>query len=315
MRALLRLALPISFSLLLQLATGIVATAVLGRLGELELAVGGLAMACLFTPLLIVNGVTSSVGISVAAADGAHDWTTAGACLRAGTLLAGLFALPLVILLLSVPVLLGWLHYDPILVTASGVPLMVLSVAAVPLAVGNVFRQFFAAVLKPRVTVWAALAGLVAFTAAALPGLKVADPSLGMFLVMLGYPVSAAVSLAVYVAAARRPELQRYFARQAPWAGCGTQVRQLFALGLPIGLSFAVESSVLGASSLVAARLGPTALAIHSLALRWTYISFVLAVGVSQATLIGSREPIPGTMPGSSPPGTACSSPARCLEP
>ncbi|MEA3117880.1 MAG: multidrug resistance protein family [Paraburkholderia sp.] len=104
-----RLAAPLAIAQLSQMAMGVTDTIMLGSLGPGALAAGGLGAGFFFVVVTLLQGVLSSVSVSVANARGAHADHRVPHIYWTGLLLSALLAVPAFVLLsLAQPILLAF---------------------------------------------------------------------------------------------------------------------------------------------------------------------------------------------------------------
>jgi MATE family multidrug resistance protein len=83
------------------------------------------------------------------------------------------------------------------------------------------------------------------------------------------------------LAIARAPRIPK---RLLDWHA-GIALRQVLALGLPVGAIFFTETLLFTASSVLMAYFGSSALAAHGIVLLWLNIALMIPIGLSQAAM------------------------------
>lgn len=282
------LAMPIIFAQLALIGMNLVATMLIGRLGGGALAVGGLANTFFFTATVIGNGVISSVGVMAGQADALKRPDQAGLYAHQGIrlgLATGLAGMPLLWLM---PELLAALGYDAALVGELRRYLPILSLGLAPYICLTGLRYFMAAVGRPRIATLIALAGVglvwvfgegLIFGRFGMPALGLIGGAFAMVLAMVGM---LAMFLAVLLL---HPAFRSYRVLwRAGWNW--PELRELFQLGWPAGLTAGFETLFFTTTSALAARFTAPELAAHAIANQCIVVTFMCAVGLSQATMV-----------------------------
>ena len=301
--ALLRLATPIAIAQLSQMAMSLTDSILLGGLGAGALAAGGLAAGLFFTCMVVLQGVQMAASVRIAQrlgskageskaggarATGAREGG-AGPIMASALLLALLMSLPSVLLLGQVGWLMHRLGEPPVLAHDVAAYLGVLRWAA-PAALAGIglMRAVLpaldaAGLLLRTMPAMAVLNGLLNY--GLIHGLSAQGVRL---LPRLGFLGSAlATTFTLYLASAvlvvlllRRPGMR---ALLHPFRPHLVECRLLLRLGAPIALTIAAEVLLFQAAGLMAARLGPAALAAHQIALNVASTTFMLPLALSQA--------------------------------
>ena len=288
----LRLAGPLAVAQLAQMAMGLTDTVMLGALGGDALAAGGLGMMLYISVTILLQGMLTSVSIVVAQARGAGDDGAVAPAYWAGLGMS---------LLLSVPAWAVFSLSGPLL-RAAGQPaelvrdtaayMDVLRWATPGTMVGiGLMRAYLPAIGQGAVLLWVALAAAVAngvlcwgliHGAWGLPAMGMAGSAMATVLVMTGM---AAVLLAWLHG---RPALRRFAAWRRPEAAL---LRRMAGLGLPVTGTFAVETGLFLAISLLIGQLGAAPLAAHQIALSIASVSFMIPLAIGQAAnvRVGNR--------------------------
>ena len=288
--ALVRLALPIAGSNLLQRGVGIVDTLMVGRLGAAELAAVGLSQLLIFFLMALVYGLGIGCTVSVAYHTGAGDQDERARAIRASLLLglaasAGLTILGLVVseptarfLGASGPVLTLTVEYLVITWTFFIFKVMLHMVASIfygvgdsrtPLAVIVFVNLIHVGIAFPLVFGWAGVPRM------GVPGAAFASVVSEAF---------GAVSLLVI--AFRRG----WLSWRGRW-GDAVEVRRIVSIGSPaMGERLVTHGMQLVYAKLVIA-FGVAAYAAHQVGLNIEALSFLPALGFAQAatTVVGQR--------------------------
>ena len=306
--ALLRLAVPLMATQLVQVLMVFTDTLMMGLLGPAALAGGGLGAASYSFISISCVGVSVAAGSLVAMRLGAGDQRGVRQVTQAGLWLALVMGL-LAGLLLSMlaPLLLG-LGQQAHNVAAAMQYLQALRFALPGYLLFTVLRGYSAALGKPgpvlAITLCGSLAN-IALNYALLHGLA-GLPRLGLFGIGLATALvmnGMALLMALYIAWQpfyRRYALLRGILRPG-WAALRANLR----LGLPIGAIYALESLLFVVAALCMGALGDLQLAAHQIAVQTVYVAFMLPTGIAYACTfrIGLHlpdRPAPGGRPAAS---------------
>ena len=279
-----RLASPLAIAQLAQMAMGITDTVMLGSLGGDALAAGGLGESLFITVCVVLQGVMTALAVLVSQARGAGRDGQVPVLYCTGMLLA---------LLLVVPGFALFSVAEPLLL-AVGEPAALAHDAgrfvgvlrwATPGALleMGVMRAFLPAIDRGGLVLWVSLASATGNGALCygfvhgawgLPALGLRGPALAT---VLSLTVGALALLGLLHG---RPGLRRFVAWRCP------RLRLLGAmlrLGLPVSATFAVETGLFLAITLLVGQLGPVALAAQQVALNILSVAFMVPLAIAQA--------------------------------
>ena len=280
----LRLAAPLAVAQLSQTAMGVTDTVMLGRLGGDALAVGGLATNLFFVPVLVLQGVLTSVSVLVAHAQGAGRPERVPGLYQSGLVLALLLSLPAFVLMgLAEPILLA-LGEPPALARDVARYLDVLRWGAPAALVGvGLMRALLPALGRGRWLLGAAPLGAVANGVLGwglihglwgLPTLGAIGPAAATVAVLWG--MTAGLLAALHL----RPAARHHVSPGRPNA---RDIGEMLRLGLPVGVTVGVETGLFTATGLLAGLLGPASLAAHQVALNVAVTAFMVPLAIGQA--------------------------------
>jgi len=280
------------------MAFAVVDTVLSGHASSVDLATLGLGLSVYFTVFVGLMGATSALNPIVAQHFGGERLAAIGA-----TYVQGLWMALLLSALGMVPLLLGnvwlpWLH-APSEVEAHVARFLRILALGLPGAL--MFRAIYAvntAVSRPHVVMALQLSGLV---------LKVCLSTLlilgGFGLPRMGAIGAAVASVVVFwalflmgFAYMRRTPFYDRFTIHWAWPRWSAQ-REILQLGIPMSLSYALESTSFTAITLLAARLGTTVMGGHQVVANLAAVCFMLPLSLSVATAtltaqaIGAEDP------------------------
>ena len=288
-RALLALGLPLIGSHLAQMALHVTDTILLGRYGVTELASVVIATTFFFVIFIFGSGFGKAVTPLVAAAVGRGDELQVRRDARMGMWLSIGFSL------LTAP--LFWFSGD--LLLAMGQKPEVAANAQDFLRIGGwgmapallvmALKGYLAALGRTQVALWITVAAVgvnFVFASALIFG-KWGAPEMGVrgaALASVTVQVLTAVAVAIY--AGWLPELRRFRLFQRFWRPDWHALRQVFKLGMPIGLTSLAEGGMFEASAIMMGWVGTVQLAAHGIALQAAALTFMVHLGLSNATTV-----------------------------
>lgn len=279
------LALPLVLSQISSMAMNIVDTVLAGRHGPVTLAAVGVGSAVWSVVILVSIGVLMAVPPTISQLNGANRRADIGPVFRQALWLALALGVGLFFVVRGGAIALG-----PLGITAEARPeavafLQAISWGAPGLALYFCLRNLSEGVAWTLPSMVAGLAGLAALVPLGW-GLMFGA---GLGAAGLGYAVATVLSLqsaalALYLWRSPRFSDLQLFARFDPprWA----PIRELLALGLPMGVSVFMEGSLFVATALIIGTLGTTQMAAHQVAILAASLFFMVPLGVAMATTV-----------------------------
>jgi MATE family multidrug resistance protein len=284
-----KLAAPIALAFLAEIAIVVADAVMAGKLGEDAIAAEGLGAHLLFTPQLLAMGVLSSVAALGAHAHGAQDAATLTRVARQGIWLATLMSIPVVVITALIPTALSLAGYDPKIVSMTG-GMIYVGLAGIPALLWYTALRNFATVLhKTRIVVIISLVALAVAIGSNWLFLygNWGMPKLGVTGVGVSWSLASWVQLiimAIYVQRERVLAAYRVLGDllHPDWR----VLKDLFHVGWPISGSYAFETGLFLASSLMMARISDSALAAHTVVISISSVSYMIPYGLSQAATV-----------------------------
>lgn len=268
---------------------GLIDAVIAGRHGTTTLAAVSIGTALFWLPLLVPMGTLIAVPASVSQLDGAGRREEIGPLFRQALWLALALGLLMFAFLSVLPSTLGLLGIAPEIQPGAaafvsgirwGAPALALYLCMRYLCDGLHFTLptmvlGFGGLLVLAPVGWALTFGLGGMPAMGAGGLGLAS-ALMLWVQALG--------MAAYLLGARRFRPLRLFAHRTPprWA----PIRQLLALGLPIGVTWLMEGGLFVATALVIGRLGTVPAAAHQIAINVSSLCFMLPMALAEATTV-----------------------------
>ncbi len=296
-KLLVRLAAPVAIAQVGAMSMGLVDTLMVGRLGAVELAAVALGDACFFTLQVLAMGVIMALGPLVAQAYGAGDPQRCAAAWRTGLRIAIVMTLPLVALVFAIGPALTWLggidervvqtSMDYLAPRTLGILPQLIYVACRALLNGKGDTRPAMVVTLIAVVMNAFLDWVFIFGNLGAPALGVAGSGLVTALCR-GF---MCVGLMLWL---KRPVYKAY----TKGARVSLQLlAKVLRIGVPIGLTHALEVGAFAALSIYMGWIGVTALAAHQIALKMATASFMLAISLGVATGIRVGNGIGASQP------------------
>lgn len=301
-RRLIKLSLPLIAAMWALQGTEVVDAVMLGHLGQVPLAAGGLAFILNALIMMPCVGIVSGVGVSLSQALGADELEKIPVIAQQGLWLGGMLALIGVIIYLIAPQIFTWIGEPPDVVIASQAYLYRLVWAVPFMMLYNVLREVIMAFKKPKILmvstflampINALLDYLLIYGFWKVPAMGIAGAAWASVIVLVGL----GLFLWVYVQHmdTGSPKKSIFSDMTKPqWS----IIRNLLRIGLPVGVHFAMDMLLFASASALMGLFGVTALAGHQVAIEVEATLFMTFVGISQATTVlvgyavGANDPI-----------------------
>ncbi|MTH34562.1 MATE family efflux transporter [Paracoccus limosus] len=289
LRATLALGLPLVGSHLSRMAIGVADTVMLGWYGVNELA--ALVIATSFFHILFFMGMGFGIGVMglIATAIARGDEVEVRRSARMALWLSIGFAL------LVIPLM--W-HSGPILLAIGQAPavaqlaqdyLRIAGFGLVAVLCQLTLNSYLAAMERTQVVLWVTLAGLplvIVLNWALIFG-HWGAPELGVRGAAIVAVFVQYLQLAALLAyAAWLPVARKYHLFQRFWRPDWAELRRVFLLGMPIGLTMLAEGGLFVGSNVMMGWIGTRELAAHGIALQLASITFMLHLGMSNAATV-----------------------------
>lgn len=304
-QATLSLALPLIAMNLSQVAINATDVIMMGWLGPEALAAGALGSNLYFAMMIFGIGLVTAASPLASAELGRrrHAVREVRRTIRQAIWAGATLCLPFWLILWNTEPLLIFLGQEPTLASLAADYTRALQWALLPAFVYVVLRIFISALERPR---WAFVISFLAIPVNAFANWclmfgNLGAPALGLQGAGLGSLLTGIfmlTALGLVVSLDRR--FRRYHIFGRFWRADRARYRDIWRLGLPIGLTLAFEVLVFNAAVLLMGLFGASALAAHSIALQIAAITFMIPLGFSQAVTVrvglaygaGDREAI-----------------------
>ena len=298
-----KLAVPLMAAQVSVVVLSVLDTVTFGALGTQALAGGGLG-ATVFNFLNVISvGVLSATAIQVAYAS-VTDRRALRDIVRAGLLVAVVLGLLAALTGINArPVLLA-LDQDPTVVAGAARYLAFAAPAIIPSLIFTVLRGLAIGLGKPGPVTAITVVAVVVKALANIAILLTLHDAAPADRAALGLAWAGTVNTVIFgmMAGALWLQCRRRFPahmglpRFATFASA--HLRELLRLGIPIGFTYGVETGFFTGTALIVGRFGPVAVAANAIALQCATLSFMQAVGLSQAATVRVGQAMGAGAPG-----------------
>jgi multidrug resistance protein, MATE family len=284
-RASIALSIPLATSQLAQAATGFVDTVMMGWMGSESLAAGGLAAAMFMTFWVSGLGWTNGVTVLAAEAYGRGDFDRLCRIFNHGLFLCVLVTLPVMVILFQSQAIMLSLGQSSTTVNLAYHYVNAIAWGYFPAIVFVMLRGMVSSMNAPRMPMAIAIVGLL-FNA-------IANYILGFG--KFGFPVMGLTGLAVATAMTHwlmSLSLLLYLLfnfkfLKLEWIKLDLPLlKQLFKLGILVGIAFTLEVALFSVTTFLMGRLGVDVLAAHQIVFQTIVMIFMIPLGISYATTI-----------------------------
>lgn len=290
-RAMLRLAWPLILTNLTMASIQAIDTFFIGRYGTSELAAVALALNLTFALNLVALGVITAASPMMATALGRGRGRVKDVrrSFRQSVWLAITVTVPIWLILFNADTVIGWLRQDPALARDAQRFLWGYVWSTFLFLLFNSLRHFLAALERPG---W-----ILAISAAGIPINSLLDymlisgewgaPEWGVFGAGIASTITwALMTAAMILVVLRDRQFRRYHLFARFWRPDWARYRQMWKLGLPIGLAMGFEGGIFSAAAYLMGLVGEAALAAHAIALQIAALSFMVPWGIAQAATV-----------------------------
>jgi MATE family multidrug resistance protein len=291
MRATLALAWPLVLTNLAQTAMPTTDVILIGRLGPDALAAAALATNLYFAFLFFGIGVVTATAPMIARELGRnrHSVRDVRRSFRQGLWLAAAVSLPIWAVLWNAERILVALGQEAVLAADAGLYMRALQWSILPFLLYIVARALISAMERPMSALWV---GLVAIVLNALVGYALIYGSFGFpRLGLIGAGIATTFSstvlfggLALVLVVDRRFRRYGFFGRM--WRSDWLRFRELWRLGVPIGLALTFEVTVFNIAALLMGLIGSDSLAAYAIAIQIASLTFMVPLGLNQAVTV-----------------------------
>lgn len=287
----LKLALPLIFTQVAQMAIMTTDVIMLGRVGETALASSALGITVFFFCWLFGAGPVAAVAPMIAHILGArpHDRAGVRAVVRMGFWAVMIVSLPLIGLMLFTKPVMLFLHQRPDLAAGAGQFTAALCIGLPFSLFYQVLRNFSTALGRPLAPMVVMVAG-IAFNFAGDYTLIFGHfgmPKMGL----TGAAIASASSyafqfLALLVVVIATPKLRAYRIFRRFFRLHWEKLAEVFRLGMPIGLTMMFEAMLFNSATLMMGTFGAATVAAHQISMNVPSNTFMWPLGIAMASTI-----------------------------
>lgn len=303
LRATLALAWPMILSNLSMMLIGVTDVILLGWLGPHELAAGAMGHNLAMIFAIFSMGLITATAPMMASEKGrmAHSVRDIRRTFRQGLWTCVAIMLPVWAFLWNAEAILLLSGQKPDLARDAAIFVRYYMWSILPFIGFLVLRNFVAALEKP---IWATVVamGAVVVNAIVNYGLILGHygwPKLGLVGAGIGSTITNCVEFGVMaLVVSFHPKFRRYRLFGRFWRADWARFREIWRLGLPIGLTMAFEGGVFAAAILLMGQINEASVAAHAIALQIASLTFMVPMGLGQSATVrvglayGRKDPV-----------------------
>ena len=285
-KATLTLGLPLIGSHLMQMVPNVTDTVMLGWYGVDELAASVLAHSLFFIILIVGSGFAITVMPMVASAAAMDDKTNVRRSVRMGLWISIIYSIFFVPILLFSENLFLILGQEEHLAKSAQTYLRIAGWSILPGLLIMVLKSFFSALERPNIVLVSLIIGGLAnvFLNYALIFGNFGFPELGLTGAAIATVITTILSMLILISYCLfKSEYYSYLIFNNFWRIDIEAFKEVFKLGLPVGITLLAESGLFSATAVMMGWLGTSALAAHGIAIQISGITFMIYLGLANA--------------------------------
>ncbi|MEN3971976.1 MATE family efflux transporter [Sphingomicrobium sp. XHP0235] len=291
LRATLKLAWPLILTNLTMASVQAIDTFFIGRYGTSELAAVALALNLTFALNLIALGLITAASPMMATALGRGRGRVKDVrrSFRQSVWMAATVTVPIWLILMNADTVIGLLGQDPSLAANAQVFLWGYLWSTFLFLLFNTLRHFLAALERPGWILIISAAGipLNSLLDYALIFGELGAPELGVFGAGIASTITwTAMLVGIVLVILSDRQFRRFHLLARFWRPDWGRYRQMWKLGLPIGLAMGFEGGIFSAAAYLMGLVSEDALAAHAIALQIAALSFMVPWGIAQAATV-----------------------------
>jgi multidrug resistance protein, MATE family len=291
LRATVALAWPMILSNLSMMLIGVTDVILLGWLGPSELAAGAMGHNLAMIFAIFCMGLITATAPMMASEKGrmAHSVRDIRRTFRQGLWTACAVMVPVWIFLWNTEAILLLSGQQPKFAADAAIFARAYMWSILPFIGFLVLRNFVAALEKP---IWATVVamGAVVLNAIVNYGLILGNfglPQLGLMGAGIGSTITNCAEFAVMaLIVSFHPKFRRYHLFGRFWRPDWARFREIWRLGLPIGVTMAFEGGVFAVAILLMGWINEASVAAHAIALQIASLTFMVPMGLGQAATV-----------------------------
>ncbi len=285
----LRLAFPVVLSQIGQVTVSLVDNIMVGHIGTTELAAASFANSVFMVGMYFGMGLTYGLTPLVGNAFGDKNLKQVAIWLKNGMLTHGIAALTLSLLMFGFYFLLPFMGQPEEVLVLARPYFLLLCLSYLPFMVFFSFKQFFEGIgntkMAMQITLTANVVNVLVnyvliFGKFGFPEMGLNGAGIGTLVSRIFMPLIFAVFIA------RNSRFRRYFILSGKQPFLKEKITAVLKLGIPIGLQIIVEVVTFGTGAVMMGWLGENPLAAHQVAIGLASVTYMISLGISQATTI-----------------------------
>lgn len=293
LKAVFCLALPLITAQLIQSGSGFIGTAMIGHLGEDELAASGLVGSCWFVLIVVFFGILNAISVLVSQYHGANQPKRIGQLISQSFLLCVLMGVPIMLGMWYLPILFAWTGQSAQVITFSGLYLHSLVWCTPGLMALIVMEQFLIGLGRTRLVLIISLIQVPVEIFANYVFIygKFGIPAFGI--AGLGWGFTSVFTIApcligwyLHKASAYKP--YKIYAYLNRWRL--EDIKEICRMGWPIGLSYGVEVAAFGVMAFIMGRISTEVLAANQITMQYLGLGLTMVFSISQTASVRVGE-------------------------
>lgn len=289
LKATITLGLPITGSLIAQMAIGLTDTVMVGWYGVEELAAVVLATSIFFVFFIVGSGFAMAVMPMVASAEGAGDGRQVRRVVRMGLWISVFYCAGAMPVLWPFEWLMLRIGQDAEIAALSQVYMRIAQWGMFPAMLIMVLKSFLSGVERPNWVLWGTLLGALAnglLNYALIFG-NWGAPEMGIRGAAIASVLSASTTFAALALYSRlQPALARFDLFSRLWRPDPEALSEVFRLGWPIGATMLAEVGLFSASAVMMGWVGTRELASHGIVIQIASMSFMVYLGLANVATV-----------------------------
>ncbi len=286
---LIRLAIPVVLSQIGQVTVSLVDNIMVGHAGTLELAASAFANNVFIIGMFFGMGITYGLTPLVGKAYGNNEPVKVLQWLKNGLFTHFLAGAALTMVMLGIYFLLPFMGQEPDILRLAKPYYLLLCASYLPFMLFFSIKQFFEGIGNTRIAMNITLTTnviniilnyLLIFGKFGFPEMGLVGAGIGTFVSRLAMPLMYMMIIF------RKPQFRSVFAKARAQVLSKKRVVSLLNIGLPIGFQIIVEVSTFSVGAVMMGWHGETPLAAHQVAIGLASFTYMISLGISQATTI-----------------------------
>lgn len=285
----LSLAYPVMISQLGIIMMGVVDSIMVGRLGPVPLAAASLGNSLVFLILIIGLGSSTVLSPLIAILIGGKRYPEAGVYFRQSLIVNVALAIIMIVIILFGAKFIRYLNQPPEVIEYAIIYMSIVALSALPLMIYQTYKHFIEglSIMKPAMII-AILANIInIFANWILIFGKLGFPKLGLAGAAWATFASRVFMMIVIMIYVMRNQKFKQFDVTFHFKGINISlIKKIVSLGLPSGFQSFFEVGAFSFAVVMIGWIGANELAAHQIAINLASISFMVVLGISQASSI-----------------------------